>query len=82
MSIVTTQSYNPMGGFDAYDSETYDGAPDSSPLCRIMGWGKTRQAAIDDWIAQFDLMNDTIDGKHPMSTDNAAATSQQAHEKG
>jgi hypothetical protein len=34
----------------AYDDDTYDGAPDSPP--QIVGWGRTEQEAIDDFMEQ------------------------------
>lgn len=37
----------------AYDDDTYDGAEDSGPLARAIGYGKTEADAIDDLLDQI-----------------------------
>lgn len=49
-NIVTTRT--PLG-WQAYDDDTYDGAPDSEWPHNCLGHGSTKQEAIDDLCSQL-----------------------------
>jgi hypothetical protein len=40
--------------WQAWDEDSYDGAPDAAPSARIVGTGTTKQEAIADLMAQYD----------------------------
>lgn len=48
LDVQTERNYG--GQWQATDRNTYDGAPDSPPGCRIVGTGRTQQDAIDDLL--------------------------------
>ena len=58
MKIRTSYIYPPIPDrrFDwsAVDDETYDGAPDAG-RCRVIGYGKTEEEAVEDLMEQMDV---------------------------
>lgn len=51
-NIVTTRI---PGGWQAYDEDTYDGAPDAGWPFNCIGYGGTEQEAIDDLCSALEL---------------------------
>jgi len=39
--------------YSAVDDATYDGAPDSKGVARLVGWGATPEEAVTDWQIQY-----------------------------
>jgi hypothetical protein len=51
--VTIISDLQPNGEWTAYDADTYDGAPDAGRAGTI-GWGKTKQEAIDDLVEKLE----------------------------
>lgn len=52
LSLRVTASDHPKFKYECIDYDSYDGAPDASPVNRIIGYGNTADEARNDWIEQ------------------------------
>lgn len=59
MKIVTEYWRKPSSNrnhdWSAIDTDSYDGAPDASPRCRAIGYGRTERDAVIDLMYELDL---------------------------
>lgn len=46
--------YHPHGGWDARCPDCYGPVEDSSPVEKVLGWGKTPAEALADWQEKHD----------------------------
>lgn len=67
---IPTNSYD----WSAIDADTYDGAPDSWPRARCVGYGATEQEAIDDLLASLHELGDDAPAEHREPDDEREPT--------
>lgn len=52
LNLRVSASDHPKYRYQCIDWDSYDGAPDASPVHRIVGFGNTEDEARNDWIEQ------------------------------
>lgn len=54
----------PDGWYQCTDEDTFDGTADSPDYQRVVGFGKTKRSAVEDWAAHWANVMDLVEADY------------------